>query len=394
MINSAYQALINVVTQFTRAAGAAQRVLSLMDSLPDISPGEGRVIDWPLRGALALEGVHFHYQLRPDQPVLRGIDLTIPAGSVCAFVGRSGGGKSTCVHLLMRFYDPTKGRITLDGHPLTSLSLRSVHRHFGLVAQDTQLFANSIEENISYGLEKGSYTRHQLHAAARAAFAHDFIMDFPDGYATRVGERGIRLSGGQRQRIAIARVFLRKPRVLLLDEATSALDAESEHLVQEALDKLISGGVAEGESPAQHGVATGDGSSSSSSSSSAGGGGGGGGGRCTVVLVAHRLSTVMNADKIAVVDKGAIVEQGTHDELTASGGVYSKLVARQLARKQNVIDEGNISAAKKKGASKPGAPADSIDAIMEDLDAETAGSGAAAAAVTDADDDDEQKKTN
>ena len=176
MINSSYQALINVVTQFTRAAGAAQRVLSLMDSLPDISPNEGRPVDWSLRGAIALEGVHFHYQLRPDQPVLRGIDLRIPAGSVCAFVGRSGGGKSTLVHLLMRFYDPTKGTITLDGQPLPDLSLRSVHQHFGLVAQDTQLFANSIEENIAYGLEKGTYTREALHAAARSAFAHDFIM--------------------------------------------------------------------------------------------------------------------------------------------------------------------------------------------------------------------------
>ena len=205
------------------------------------------------------------------------------------------------------------------------------------------------------------------HPAQRLTLA----TDFPDGYATRVGERGIRLSGGQRQRIAIARIFLRKPRVLLLDEATSALDTESEALVQEALDQLIHTGVGDGESPLQ---AAGSAS---------------GAGRCTVVLVAHRLSTVMNADKIAVVDKGRIVEQGTHDELTEAGGVYSRLVARQLARKQNVIDEGNISGpgggAKKKN---PGAPADNIDSIMEDLDQEQSQEGQGQ------EDADEQKKSN
>ena len=201
-----------------------------------------------------MENVFFHYQMRPDQMVLRGLSLDIGAGQTCALVGRSGGGKSTIVHLLMRFYDPSEGRIMLDGHPLTALNLRWVHQNMGLVAQETQLFAKTIKENLVYGCEK--YTEEDIIEAARAANAHDFIASFPDGYETRVGERGVRLSGGQKQRLSIARVMLRKPRILLLDEATSALDAESEALVQEALDKLI-----------------------------------GGGGR-TIVLVAHRLSTV------------------------------------------------------------------------------------------------------
>ncbi|KAL3686419.1 hypothetical protein R1sor_008993 [Riccia sorocarpa] len=303
-IQSAYQSIMSVLMSLTRAAGAAQRVLSLVDALPDIDPNAGIMVS-TLEGDIKLDDVKFHYQMRPQHPVLTGVSLHIGRGQVCALVGRSGGGKSTIVHLLMRFYDPTEGRIVLDGWDLKQLNLKSVHKHMGLVAQDTQMFACSIEENITYGLSR--YTVEDMEEAARYAHAHDFIMRFPEGYATRVGERGVRLSGGQRQRIAIARMLLRRPKVLLLDEATSSLDTESEALVQQALDRLISEG-----------------------------------GR-TVVLVAHRLSTVRNADMIAVMEKGSVVEQGKHEELVELNGVYQRLVRRQLNKVKTTIDSGSDS---------------------------------------------------
>ncbi|CAK9235108.1 unnamed protein product [Sphagnum troendelagicum] len=298
-IQSAYKGIMSVLMSLTRAAGAAQRVLSLVDALPDIDPNAGTMVSH-LEGEIKLEAVHFSYQMRPEHSVISGVNLEVGRGDVCALVGRSGGGKSTIVHLLMRFYDPTRGRILLDGWDLRDLNLKSVHKHMGLVAQETQMFAGSIEENIMYGLS--SCNREDMEEAARYANAHDFILRFPEGYATRVGERGVRLSGGQRQRVAIARMLLRRPKVLLLDEATSSLDTESEALVQQALDRLI-----------------------------------GEGGR-TIVLVAHRLSTVRNADNIAVLDKGALVEQGTHEQLlTKKDGVYEKLVRRQLHKASNPI---------------------------------------------------------
>ncbi|GBG80484.1 hypothetical protein CBR_g30946 [Chara braunii] len=255
-----------------------------------------------MNGSIKLENVFFHYQMRPQHSVLAGVNLTVDEGKVCALVGRSGGGKSTIIHLLMRFYDPVSGRILLDGRDLKDLNLRSVHRHMGTVAQDTQMFACSIEENITYGLP--TYSKEEMEEASRQANAHDFIMRFPEGYATRVGERGVRLSGGQRQRLAIARMLLRKPKILLLDEATSALDTESEALVQQALDRLIEAG-----------------------------------GR-TVILVAHRLSTVRNAHQIAVMEKGRVVELGTHDQLiTKNEGVYARLVRRQVYSEANKIAE-------------------------------------------------------
>jgi ABC-type multidrug transport system fused ATPase/permease subunit len=337
MLNGSYKVLIDIVTQFTRAAGAAQRVLSLMDNIPDIDPEKGEELV-TLIGELRFVDVRFHYQMRPDQPVLTGVNLVIPAGGVCALVGRSGGGKSTMVHMLLRFYDPKEGEIQIDGKDLRSYNLRSVHKHIGIVAQDTQLFANTIRQNIAYGLEDGSYTDEDIFEAARQAFAHDFISGFPEGYNTRCGERGVRLSGGQKQRIAIARVFLRRPRMLFLDEATSALDTESEALVQEALDKLI-----------QHdGV------------------------KRTVVLVAHRLSTVMNADKIAVIDKGKVVEEGNHEALVDAGGVYSKLVSRQIAKQAStlneeaVVDEEGGSEGNGKGKGK-GKAVDSVDGLLDEI---------------------------
>ncbi|GJP71877.1 hypothetical protein CLOP_g2672 [Closterium sp. NIES-67] len=322
LIQSGYQSIMSVLMSLTKASGAAQRVLSLIDSLPDIDPDAGTKVS-TLQGSIRMEDVHFHYQMRPDHPVLKGVSLHVDPGQVCALVGRSGGGKSTVVHLLMRFYDPVHGRIVMDGRDLRELNLRSVHAHMGLVAQDTQMWACSIEENIAYGLP--TYTRAEVEEAAKHANAHDFITKFPEGYATRVGERGVRLSGGQRQRIAIARMLLRRPRVLLLDEATSALDAESEALVQGALDRLIAEG-----------------------------------GR-TIVLVAHRLSTVRNANSICVLEGGRVAENGTHEQLLQiPNGVYERLVRRQLSKAANTLGGIESSAA---AADKH----DRIDTLIEEV---------------------------
>mmetsp|Transcript_25775 Transcript_25775/g.38157 ORF Transcript_25775/g.38157 Transcript_25775/m.38157 type:complete len:207 (+) Transcript_25775:64-684(+) len=198
------------------------------------------------------------------------------------------------------------GSVLLDGKDLRKFCLKDVRKQIGVVSQNTELFACSIEENIAYGMEPGSWSRQDVIAAAKKACAHEFICEMSEGYATRVGERGTRISGGQKQRIAIARVFLRKPRILLLDEATSSLDAESESKVQEALDRLISEGGA------------------------------------TVVLVAHRLSTVVNADQIAVVGEGRVVEMGTHDSLIEADGAYAALVKKQLAKRNSVVDADSV----------------------------------------------------
>ena len=228
--------------------------------------------------------------MRPTNVVLDGIGFTVDEGSVCALVGKSGGGKSTLVHLLLRFYDPQAGRISLGGVDYRDLNLASLHKQIGVVSQETQLFNATIRENIAYGAPP--HTDAELAEATRAACASEFIASFEDGLLTRVGERGQRLSGGQKQRIAIARCLLRKPKLLLLDEATSALDAESEHVVQEAIDRLMK--------------------------------------NRTTVVVAHRLSTIRSADVICVVEKGKLVERGTHDELYAQEGLYHQLVKRQL----------------------------------------------------------------
>ncbi len=298
MINNSYQALNNLLNSFTRAAGAAERVLTLVELLPDIHPGGTLPADH-LPCELELQGVVFRYQMRPLQTVLAGVSFRVPAGSVCALVGKSGGGKSTLVHLVLRFYDPLEGKITFGGEDYRNINLLSLHRQIGVVSQETQLFNASVAENIAYGTEDAS--EEEIYAAARAAQAHDFVSAFEDGYHTRVGERGQRLSGGQKQRISIARCLLRKPRLLLLDEATSALDAESESQVQAALDGLIWTG--------NH----------------------------TVILVAHRLSTVVNAHKIVVIDQGLVAETGTHSELLEANGTYASLVAKQVQKSKETI---------------------------------------------------------
>lgn len=315
MLNNAYKGLLDILTSFTRAGAAAQRVFALMDSLPDIDVNKGLPVE-RVNGRLELIGVSFSYQMRPTHKVCKELSLVIPEGSTCALVGKSGGGKSTIVSLLMRFYDPQEGMILLDGHDIRDLKLRDLRRHIGVVQQNTELFQGTIEENIAYGLEPGAWSREEVVQAAKQACAHEFICSFPEGYATRVGERGIRISGGQKQRIAIARVFLRKPKILLLDEATSALDAESEAQVQNALDRLI--------------TTKADGLNAASSNP-------------TVVLVAHRLSTIIGANTIAVIDNGLIIERGTHDELMALGGTYKRLVEKQLKRKDAHVDADQLT---------------------------------------------------
>ncbi|KAF4653640.1 hypothetical protein FOL47_010418, partial [Perkinsus chesapeaki] len=282
MMNSAFNALSDVINDLIRAASAAERVFDLMDRQPKIDPTAGEDIDTVL-GDIDIHNVSFSYASRPDKMVLKSVSLSMKSSTVTALVGKSGGGKSTLVHLLLRFYDPTEGSILMDGVDYKTYKPSSLRSKIGLVAQDTQLFSSSVYKNLTYGLDR-ECTMDEVVSAARMANAHEFITEMDEGYETRVGERGIRLSGGQKQRIAIARCFLRKPRILLLDEATSALDTENESLVQAALDGLMATG------------------------------------NCTVILVAHRLSTVKNANTIAVISEGSIVEKGRHEELLHLNG--------------------------------------------------------------------------
>ncbi|CAK4515762.1 unnamed protein product [Aphanomyces euteiches] len=276
------------------AKKSAAKIFSIVDRKPliDSATDEG-VKPNGIQGRIEFKDIFFNYPSRPDVKVLQHYDLTIEPGQTVAFCGPSGGGKSTCVALLERFYNPTSGSITLDGHDISTLNLHWLRSQIGLVGQEPVLFVGTIAENIASGIS--DYTslpdlQERVEAAAKMANAHNFIMQFPDGYQTQVGLKGEQLSGGQKQRIAIARAIMKNPSILLLDEATSALDSESEKVVQEALDKLL---VAKGR---------------------------------TTIVIAHRLSTIRNADKICVVSGGRIVEQGTHDQLMKLNGIYTRLV--------------------------------------------------------------------
>ncbi|MEZ4318101.1 MAG: ABC transporter transmembrane domain-containing protein [Myxococcota bacterium] len=289
MVAFSLGALSNLFGDFMRASGSSQRVFQLLDRVSTVER-TGDVVE-SVEGHVRFEGVGFSYPSRPDVVVLSAFDLEIDPGRVVALVGPSGSGKSTVAQLMTRFYDPQDGRILLDGRALVDLDGKSLRRHIGVVAQEPMLFATSIADNIRYG--RPDATDEQVRAAARTANAEAFIDQFPEGFETLVGERGVRLSGGQKQRIAIARAILKNPRVLILDEATSALDSESEHLVQEALDRLMEGR--------------------------------------TTLVIAHRLSTVRDADEVIVLDHGRVVERGAHDELVKrADGLYRKLVERQF----------------------------------------------------------------
>lgn len=282
--------LAEVAGDVQRAAGAAERLLELLDTQPTIrSPANAVALPTPTRGEITLENLHFTYPGR-ETPALSGFDLSIQAGERVAVVGPSGAGKSTLLGLLLRFYDPDQGRVTLDGVDIRRLETATLRSALGLVAQEPVLFSGSVADNLRYGCPEASDER--LRAAAVDASAIDFINALPQGFNTPLGPGGVQLSGGQRQRLAIARALLKNPAVLLLDEATSALDAESERLVQQALDRLMRGR--------------------------------------TSIVIAHRLATVINADRLLVLKEGRLVASGTHAELMTTSPLYRHLAALQF----------------------------------------------------------------
>jgi ATP-binding cassette, subfamily B, bacterial len=289
---SSVAVLSEVYGDLLRAAGATERLMELLDTRSPVEdPARPQALPPVQQGsAVRFEGVTFHYPSRPAQAALRDFSLEVRPGETVALVGPSGAGKSTVLQMVLRFYDAQQGRVLLDGVPVGEVALDALRGRIGIVPQDSTVFSTSALENIRYGRPDASDA--EVQAAAKAAFAHDFIMALPEGYATYLGERGVRLSGGQRQRISIARAMLKNPPLLLLDEATSALDAESERMVQAALEAAMAGR--------------------------------------TTIVIAHRLSTVLKADRIVVMEAGRIVDIGTHGELVERGGLYARLAAMQF----------------------------------------------------------------
>ncbi len=292
MLASSFAVLGEVYGDLLRAAGATERLMELLASQsPIASPAQALAAPSPATGtAIAFEALTFHYPSRPAQAALSDFTLHVAPGETVALVGPSGAGKTTVFQLLLRYYDPGAGTLKLNGVPLRQQSLQALRAQIAIVPQEPVIFSSSALENIRYGRPEA--TDDEVKAAARAAFADDFIRALPEGYGTFLGERGVRLSGGQRQRIAIARAMLKNPPLLLLDEATSALDAESERMVQAALETAMRGR--------------------------------------TTLVIAHRLATVQQADRIVVIDQGRLVEQGTHESLVAANGLYARLAALQF----------------------------------------------------------------
>jgi ATP-binding cassette subfamily B protein len=293
LLASAFAVLGEVYGDVLRAAGATERLMELLHTQSDVqSPEHPQRAPWPKNGSsLVLRDVNFNYPSRPMQRALDGLSGQVQAGQTVAIVGPSGAGKTTLFALLMRFYAPQQGELLLDGVPIEQMDLHDLRQRIGVVPQEAVVFSGTVMDNIRYG--KPDATDQEVYAAAEAAFAQAFIAELPQGFDTYLGDRGVRLSGGQRQRIAIARAMLKNPPMLLLDEATSALDANSERMVQAALEKAMQGR--------------------------------------TTLVIAHRLATVQKADCIWVLDHGRLVEQGTHAELIARNGLYASLAALQFA---------------------------------------------------------------
>lgn len=291
-ISNPIKRLTRVIGNIQKALAAAQRVFMILDMPEEVAEVENAKLLPHVDGKVEFQNVSFAYNEKGD--VIKDLSFTVDPGEAIAIVGPSGAGKSTIANLLPRFYDVNAGDIKIDGYSVREVTLDSLREQVGIVPQETMLFNGTVYDNILYG--RLDATKEEIEAAAKAANAHDFILQLNEGYATRLGDRGVNLSGGQRQRIAIARAILKNPRILILDEATSALDTESERVVQEALDRLMVGR--------------------------------------TAFIIAHRLSTIKNADKILVLEKGSLVEAGTHDELLALGGLYAHLYKIQYRNKE------------------------------------------------------------
>ena len=297
-ISRSVMGMSRLYTTLNRAAGATERLLELLDREPEIQDAPNAIDISPVTGHVIFDRVSFSY--REDVPVLQDVSFEVEAGTTVAIVGPSGAGKTTLMHLIPRFYDPTSGTVAVDGKELRGVQTMSLREQVGLVAQDIHLFGSSVRENIRYGRLEASDD--EIEAAALAANAHRFIAEFPEGYESLVGEKGVKLSGGQRQRVSIARAILKDPRILLLDEATSSLDSESEALIQEALERLVQDR--------------------------------------TTLIIAHRLSTVQHATQILVLDEGRIVQSGSHQMLIEQEGLYKRLCELQFReREENVTSD-------------------------------------------------------
>ena len=292
IVGSSFGTISEVIGELQSAAGAAERIAELLQTTNAIKAplAGGQRLPQRVSGRVEFKDLRFAYPSRPQHFALDGINLTVSAGETLALVGPSGAGKSTLFDLLLRFFDPQEGEIRIEGVPILELDPADLRRCFALVSQNPALFFGSVEENIRYGRPDASQA--EVEAAAKAAYAHDFIMKLPQGYQTRLGDAGLGLSGGQRQRLAIARALLVDAPILLLDEATSALDAESEHLIQQALPGLMAGR--------------------------------------TTLVIAHRLATVKDADRIAVIDHGQLVALGTHQQLVNNNALYARLAELQF----------------------------------------------------------------
>jgi ABC-type multidrug transport system fused ATPase/permease subunit len=280
--------LTEVDNIFQQAIAAGERIFEMLDEVPEIQDAPDAIELGEIEGDVVFDDIHFRYG--EGDEVLHDVDFHMAPGEVVALVGPSGAGKTSIASLLCRFYDPVHGRVLVEGYDLRRVKVRSIRRHVAVVLQDTFLFNTTVRENLLYGKPDGG--QEEMVAAARAAYAHEFITQLPQGYDTEIGERGVKLSGGQKQRLALARAILADPRILILDEATSSVDAEAEYLIQQALDEVMKGR--------------------------------------TSLIIAHRLSTIRNADKIIALEGGRIREVGDHRELLARGGLYSQLYQRQL----------------------------------------------------------------